>query len=180
MGHPVLRRVAAEVPDPTAPDIRRLIDDMIETLADSGGIGLAAPQVHVSLRVVLISVPAGRIGEAARPGDDPLPLTVLVNPVIEPLDPATEEGWEGCLSIPGFSGLVPRHARIRYSGWTPEGKRIEREAAGYHARVVQHECDHLDGVLYPMRMNDLGRFGFTEEIRKSLAAMQDVTTEGEE
>ncbi len=161
MGHPVLRARAAEVPDPTAPEIARLVRDMEETMADAGGVGLAAPQVHVPLRVVVFYVPAGR-SEDGRP----VPLTTLINPVIEPLDDSTADGWEGCLSVPGMTGLVPRFTRIRYRGVTPSGGEIDREASGFHARVVQHECDHLDGTLYPMRMRDLTTFGFVDDMKR--------------
>jgi peptide deformylase len=167
MGHPVLRRVADPVVDPTAPDIRRLVRDMLETLEDIGGVGLAAPQVHVSRRVVIFEVPAER---AARDGNgaalpEGVPMTVLVNPVIEPLAEEKALGWEACLSVPGLTGAVPRFTRIRYHGYGLQGERIEREAAGFHARVVQHECDHLDGILYPMRMADLTSLAFAEELR---------------
>ena len=167
MGHPVLRRVADPVVDPTAPDIRRLVRDMLETLDDIGGVGLAAPQVHVSRRVVIFEVPAER---AARDGNgeaqpEAVPMTVLVNPVIEPLDEEKALGWEACLSVPGLTGAVPRFIRIRYHGFGLQGERIEREASGFHARVVQHECDHLDGLLYPMRMTDLTSLAFAEELR---------------
>ena len=164
MGHPVLKLRAAEVEDPTAPDVRALVSDMLETLADIDGAGLAAPQVHVPRRIVLFRVPAERVTE--REDDEPLGLTALINPVIEPLSDEIERGWEGCLSIPGMMGEVPRHAEIRYSGLDLEGNAIERTAVGFHARVVQHECDHLDGLLYPMRMDDLGRFGYEAEMRR--------------
>ena len=161
MGHPVLRRVAAPVADPTAPEIRRLVADMEETLADIGGAGLAAPQVHASLRIVIFRVPAERV--TGRADDQPQDLTTLINPVIEPLDDIWELGWEGCLSVPGLRGAVPRHARIRYRGAALDGAPIDRVAEGFHARVVQHECDHLDGILYPQRMTDLALLVFTEE-----------------
>ena len=161
MGHPVLRGVAAEVPDPTAPEIRRLIADMLETLADIGGAGLAAPQVHVPLRVVLFHVPAERSSEAE--GDGAQPMTALINPAISPEGEERVIGWEGCLSVPGLRGAVPRWARIRYRGLGPRGERIDRVAGGFHARVVQHECDHLDGILYPQRMSDLSLLVFNEE-----------------
>ncbi|MDH3233498.1 MAG: peptide deformylase [Alphaproteobacteria bacterium] len=164
MGHPVLSLRAEEVADPTAPEIRTLVVDMLETLADIDGAGLAAPQVHVPKRVVLFRVPVERVSE--REDDQPMGLTVLVNPIIEPLGDEIERGWEGCLSVPGMMGEVPRHARIRYTGYDLEGLAISREASGFHARVVQHECDHLDGILYPMRMDDLTRFGFEAEIRR--------------
>ena len=161
MGHPVLRGIAAEVADPTAPEIRQLVADMLETLVDIGGAGLAAPQVHVPLRVVIFQVPAERTTDAE--GDVAQALTALVNPVIEPVGEERELGWEGCLSVPGLRGAVPRWTRIRYRGLTPRGERIEHIAAGFHARVVQHECDHLDGILYPQRMTDLRLLVFNEE-----------------
>ena len=161
MGHPVLRQRAAEVADPTAPEIRRLVGDMIETMEDADGAGLAAPQVHVPLRVVIFHVPPGR--DADEP--DPVPLTVLVNPVVEPLTEETETGWEGCLSVPGLIGGVPRFTRVRYRGVSPSGEAIERIAEGFHARVVQHECDHLDGMLYPQRMADLSLLMFRDQLR---------------
>ena len=161
MGHPVLRRVADPVADPTAPDVADLVRNMVETLEDIGGVGLAAPQVHVSRRVIIFKVPQERTTELA--GDGPLPMTALINPVIEPLDEQFNLGWEGCLSIPGLRGAVPRHTRIRYAGFGLDGQPIEREAVGFHARVVQHEVDHLDGVLYLERMADLSLLTFLEE-----------------
>lgn len=173
MGHPVLRRVAEPVADPAAPEVARLVADMLETMADADGIGLAAPQVHVSRRVVAFHVPRARAGAGpdAAPdhADGPVPLTVLINPLIEPLDDATEEGWEACLSVPGLTGPVRRYRRIRYLGVGLDGRPIERLAEGFHARVVQHECDHLDGILYPQRMTDLGRLAFVEEIRRTVS-----------
>jgi len=167
MGHPILRRVADPVVDPTAPEIRRLVRDMLETLEDIGGVGLAAPQVHVSKRVVIFEVPperAARDGNGEAPPEG-VPMTVLTNPVIEPLGEEKALGWEACLSVPGLTGAVPRFTRIRYHGFGLQGERIEREAGGFHARVVQHECDHLDGILYPMRMTDLTSLAFSEELR---------------
>lgn len=162
MGHPVLRRAAEPVPDPTAPEVARLVQDMIETLADVGGVGLAAPQVHVPWRVVIFHVPAVRADTGAV-----VPLTVLVNPRIVPLGDDTEAAYESCLSLPGLAGQVDRWKRIRYFGSGLDGAPIERDAEGFHARVLQHECDHLDGVLYPMRMRDMKTFGFAEEIRRA-------------
>ncbi len=167
MGHPVLRRRAEPVADPTDPEIRRLVLDMWETLADIGGAGLAAPQVHVPLRLVIFHVPALR---AEREGAEPVGPTTLINPEIEPLSEERVEGWEGCLSVPGLTGFVPRHAAIRYRALTLEGALIEREAAGFYARVVQHECDHLDGILYPMRMADLSKLMFVEEMERAYGA----------
>ncbi|MBI3497820.1 MAG: peptide deformylase [Proteobacteria bacterium] len=168
MGSPVLRARAADVPDPTHPDIARLVQDMTETMYAVGGAGIAAPQVHVSQRVVLYTVPASRSTGAEE--DQPQGLTAIVNPTIEPLGEETVLGWEGCLSVPGMRGVVPRFARVRYSGWLLTGERIERLASGWHARVVQHEFDHLDGILYPMRMTDMSLFGFTEELAQAAAA----------
>ncbi len=170
MGHPMLAQPAAPVEDPTAPEIRHLVADMIETMADAPGIGLAAPQVHVPLRVVVFRVPAERDED---PDAEDVPLTALVNPEIEPLGEEMESAIESCLSLPGMAGMVPRHARIRYRATTPEGVALERVAEGYHARVVQHECDHLDGILYPMRMTDLSTFGYVEEMRRAVAAGAD-------
>ncbi len=164
MGHPVLRRPADAVPDPTAPAVRRLVADMLETMEDAPGTGLAAPQVHVPLRVVLFKVTAERSLREDGQGNAEVPLTVLINPVIEPLGDDMTMGWEGCLSVPGLMGRVPRHRAIRYSADTPDGQRLEREAEGFHARVVQHECDHLDGILYPQRMTNLADLIFTSEM----------------
>ncbi len=162
MGHPVLKRRADEVADPTAPAVRRLVEDMVETMEDAGGAGLAAPQVHVPLRVVVFHVPPDRSGEA-------VPLTVLVNPVVEILTEERSLGFEGCLSVPGFVGAVPRATRVRYRATGLDGAPIAREAEGFHARVVQHECDHLDGILYPQRMTDMGHFGYVDEVKRALA-----------
>lgn len=162
MGHPVLARPALPVADPAEPEIQRLIDDMIETMVDAGGAGLAAPQVHVPLRLVIFHAPA------LRNDGEGVPLTILVNPRVEPLGDDTHLGYEGCLSVPGMTGEVPRWRRVRYAGRGRHGEAVEREAEGFHARVVQHECDHLDGVLYPMRMRSLARFGFVDEVRKAL------------
>jgi peptide deformylase len=166
MGHPVLVRPAQAIDDPSAESIERLIADMVETMVDAEGIGLAAPQVHCSRRLIVF-VDASDRDEV--PGRRPV---VLINPEIEPLDATLEPGWEGCLSIPGLRGLVPRHARIGYRGLTPRGRIIEREAQGLHARVIQHEVDHLDGVLYPMRMPDLRQLTFETEL-KHFAAQAD-------
>ena len=167
MGHPVLRLSAAPVDDPGAPEIQRLIADIGETLDDAGGIGLAATQVYAPWRVVIFEVPDDRLddGEADGEGGAPVPRTVLINPVIEPLSDDVAVGWEGCLSVPGMRGAVPRFTRIRYSGVNESGEPISREASGFHARVVQHECDHLDGILYPMRMTDMSTQHFVSEVR---------------
>ncbi len=172
MGHPVLRRRADEVSDPTAPEIRRLVGDMIDTLKDAEGAGLAAPQVHVPLRVVIFHVPQHRA--SGGPDDAPTGLTVLINPVIEPIAEERQVGWEACLSVPGLMGAVPRFTHIRYRGIGLDGQPFERDASGFHARVVQHECDHLDGVLYPMRMTDLAMLGFVEDMQRAFAEAKDV------
>ncbi len=158
MGHPVLLRVADPVPDPTAPEIRRLVADMAETMADANGIGLAAPQVHVPLRLFVHRTPAG--------------VAALVNPVLEPLGEEVESAWEGCLSIPGLRGCVARPKRIRWRGQDLEGRAVEGEAEGMAARVMMHETDHLDGILYLMRMEDLSLLGFTEELARAAAAAE--------
>jgi peptide deformylase len=157
MGDPRLLRVAKPVTAFDTPELRALVDDMFETMHAANGAGLAAPQIGVDLALVIFG-----FGRNARyPEAPPVPETVLINPQIEPLSDAEEEGWEGCLSVPGLRAVVPRFARIRYTGFDPQGRRIEREADGFHARVVQHECDHLIGKLYPMRVRDFSRFGFT-------------------
>ena len=163
MGHPVLRRVAEPVTRFDTPGLHALVEDLWDTMHASGGIGIAAPQIAVAKRVVVFGL-GGRddtsgCGEVAR--IDP---TVLVNPVIEPLAETMAEGWEACLSVPGLRGIVPRYTRIRYTGFDAFGNRIEREVEDYHARVVQHECDHLDGMLYPSRIRDMSTFGFDEEL----------------
>ncbi|MGE5442909.1 MAG: peptide deformylase [Bacteroidota bacterium] len=177
MGHPVLRRPAEPVADPGAPAIARLIADMAETMADAPGVGLAAPQVHVPLRVVVFYVPKRRAGDPSAPEGaptGPVPLTALINPTIEPLAEEMEDDWEACLSVPGMTGLVPRFRRIRYGGFAPGGQRIDRLAEGFHARVVQHECDHLEGVLYLERMADLATLGFVEEVQRATAPAEEV------
>ena len=164
MGHPVLRATAAPVDDPTAPWVRRLVQDMVETMEDAGGTGIAAPQVHQSHRIVIFRVPDERLTEM--PGDVAQDLTVLVNPIVESLGQEWALGWEGCLSVPGLRGVVPRHLRVRYQGTTLDGEVIEREVEGFHGRVVQHECDHLDGILYPQRMTDHRLLVFVEEMQR--------------
>src|SRR5262245_45671155 len=151
MGDPRLLRVAQPVRDFDTPELHALVADMFETMAAARGAGLAAPQIGVDLQLVIFG-----FERIERYPDAPaVPPTVLVNPLVTPLPGDLVEGWEGCLSVPGLRGVVPRHARIRYRGWDPKGNVIEREVDGFHARVVQHECDHLIGRLYPTRMTDL-------------------------
>lgn len=158
MGDPRLLVPAEPVREFATPTLRALITDLSETMAAAGGVGLAAPQIGVGLQVVIF----GFDQSARYPEAEPVPRTVLLNPVVEPVDSEETDGWEGCLSLPGLRGLVPRWQRIRYRGSDPDGQPIDRCVSGFHARVVQHECDHLSGRLYPMRMHDLSRFGFTE------------------
>jgi len=158
MGDARLLRVAKPVERFDTPALHALVDDMLDTMRHLSGAGLAAPQIGVDLRVVIFGVERN----PRYPDVDPVPLTVLCNPVITVLGDEMEEGWEGCLSVPGLRGVVPRYQRLRYAGFGVSGEAIEREASGFHARVVQHECDHLDGVLYPMRVRDFRRFGFTD------------------
>ncbi len=170
MGDPRLLRVAQAVTAFDTTELHQLIADMDETMLAANGAGLAAPQIGVDLQVVIFGT--GRPNP--RYPDAPIvPRTVLINPVITPLDAEEEEGWEGCLSVPGLRGVVPRWRRIRYQGFDPFGRPIEREAEGFHARVVQHECDHLMGVLYPMRVRDFTRFGFSEVLFPGLDASAD-------
>ncbi|MFG6433157.1 peptide deformylase [Roseateles sp. LYH14W] len=156
MGDPRLLRVAQPVTEFGTPELKALIADMFETMAAVNGAGLAAPQIGVDLRLVIF----GYATNVRYPDAPPVPPTVLINPVIEVLDGGRSEGWEGCLSVPGLRGVVARDERIRYTGFDADGAAIARIADGFHARVVQHECDHLDGILYPMRVTDFTRFGF--------------------
>jgi len=158
MGDPRLLERAQEVAMPANDDLRALLDDMRDTMHAENGAGLAAPQIGVGLRVVIF----GFDRNERYPDAEAVPYTELVNPVWTPLGDEMEEGWEGCLSVPGLRGVVPRYARLHYRGLSPGGEVIEREVEGLHARVVQHECDHLDGILYPMRVRDFRRFGFTD------------------
>ena len=165
MGDPRLLARSDEVEDVRAPEIQALLADMRDTMRAQNGAGLAAPQIGVGLRVVIFGVERN----PRYPEVEPVPYTELINPVLTDLSSEMEEGWEGCLSVPGLRGVVPRHVRLRYKGFDPQGNVIEREAEGFHARVVQHECDHLDGILYPMRVRDFTRFGFTDILFPGLA-----------
>jgi peptide deformylase len=165
MGHPVLLRQADPVADPGAPEIRRLVADMMETMEDAPGVGLAAPQVFQSLRIFVFRVPGDRT--ATDPTDSPIGNSVLINPELELIGDDRVLGWEGCLSIPGMRAAVPRARAVRYRGVDCDGNVVTRTVSGFHARVVQHEYDHLDGILYTMRVNDFGLFGFNEELDKA-------------
>ena len=161
MGDPRLLRTAQPVQSFDTPELHQLVADMEETMAAANGAGLAAPQIGVDLQVVIFGTGAPN----PRYPDAPIvPRTVLINPVITPLGDEEQEDWEGCLSVPGLRAVVPRWRRIRYQGFAPDGCRVDREVEGFHARVVQHECDHLAGTLYPMRVRDFSRFGFTEVV----------------
>jgi peptide deformylase len=158
MGDPRLWQRAQPVERFGTPDLAALLQDMRDTMAAKDGAGLAAPQIGVPLSVVIFGVERN----PRYPDAEPVPYTELVNPLLTPLADEMDEDWEGCLSVPGLRGVVPRYTRLRYEGFDPGGQPIRREASGFHARVVQHECDHLLGVLYPMRMRDLSRFGYTD------------------
>jgi peptide deformylase len=160
MGDPRLLERASPVTEFESPALRALLQDMRDTMASLDGAGLAAPQIGVGLRVVIFGVSAN----PRYPDVESVPDTVLINPVITPLSEAMEDGWEGCLSVPGLRGWVPRYSRINYRGKDAQGRTFERSVEGFHARVVQHECDHLDGILYPMRVRDFSRFGFIDAL----------------
>lgn len=170
MGDPRLLRLAQPVQAFGTPELRALVSDMQDTMAAAKGAGLAAPQIGVDLQVVIFGSDAAN---PRYPDAPPVPRTVLVNPIITPLGNEEEDGWEGCLSVPGLRAVVPRWRRIRYTGYDAQGRHIDREAEGFHARVVQHECDHLVGKLYPMRVRDFTKFGFTEVLFPGLDAGDD-------
>ncbi|WP_275983211.1 peptide deformylase [Propionivibrio soli] len=169
MGDPRLWDIAQPVKSFDTPELRALLADMEETMRALDGVGLAAPQIGVGLRVVVF----GFETNPRYPDEEGIPYTVLVNPVLEPLSEAIEEGWEGCLSVPGLRGLVPRWRDLRYSGFDARGGAIDRTVTGFHARVVQHECDHLDGVLYPLRIKDLRSFGFSDVLNGNDAGREE-------
>ena len=160
MGDPLLFAQAAPVTAFDTPELHALLQDMDDTMRSKNGAGIAAPQIGVSLQVVIFGVGAN----PRYPDAEEVPYTVLINPVLEPVGTQMEEGWEGCLSVPGMRGVVPRYKRLRYGGFDENGRPFEREASDFHARVVQHEVDHLDGILYPMRIRDLAQFGFNEAL----------------
>jgi len=160
MGNSLLLQRAEEISEFNTTELHGLIQDMLDTMQAEDGAGLAAPQIGISLRLVIF----GFDENPRYPDVASVPKTILINPVITPLDEDIEEAWEGCLSLPGLRGLVPRYRHIKYSGFDVQGRKFEIEASDFHARVVQHECDHLDGILYPQRMKDLKQFSYTDEL----------------
>ncbi len=182
MGHYILNQRADEVADPTVPDVARLVAAMVETMEDADGTGLAAPQVHMPWRIVVYKVIAERaraeIGAEANDWDDEgaasreVPTTAMINPVVEPLGEDTNMGFEACLSVPDMVGPVRRFNKVRVTYQTLDGETVECEAESFHARVIQHECDHLDGILYPMRIEDMSQFGYVDELRKRTGAAE--------
>ena len=184
MGHPILRARATDVPDPTAPEVARLVDAMIETMEDADGTGLAAPQVHMPWRIVVYKVEADRAADEDDEGDEGeaggVPLTVLVNPVITPVGEDTNMGFEACLSVPGMAGPVRRFNQVHVTYQTLAGDDVALDAEGFHARVIQHECDHLDGILYPSRIEDMSQFGFVEELSRGQGETPDTTDQSDE
>jgi len=169
MGHPLLRQVAAPVQDLGGAQLQALVADMDDTMRALGGAGIAAPQIGVSLRVIIFELK----DNPRYPQLPPVPYTVLVNPVLMPLGEEQQEGWEGCLSVPGLIGLVPRHRRLRYRGFALDGTPVDRTVEGFHARLVQHEVDHLDGILFPERIRDLRSFGFEDALAGQMTPMPD-------
>jgi len=169
MGHPLLRQVAAPVQDLGGAQLQALVADMDDTMRALGGAGIAAPQIGVSLRVIIFELK----DNPRYPQLPPVPYTVLVNPVLMSLGEEQEEGWEGCLSVPGLRGLVPRHRRLRYRGFALDGTPVDRTVEGFHARLVQHEVDHLDGILFPERIRDLRSFGFEDALAGQMTPMPD-------
>ncbi len=164
MGDPRLLRQSKPITEFGTPELQALIDDMFETMAAADGAGLAAPQIGVPLQVVIF----GFEKNTRYPEAFDVPRTILINPVIRPIGEEIEEAWEGCLSVPGMRGVVPRWAKVHYEGFDQYGQKVESDATGFHARVVQHECDHLKGILYPMRMNDLSLFGFIDAMEAAV------------
>jgi peptide deformylase len=160
MGDPRLLEVSLPVAQFGTPELASLLDDMQDTMRNLNGAGLAAPQIGVGARVVIF----GFDENTRYPDEDGVPFTVLINPILTPIGESQEEGWEGCLSVPGMRGLVPRYRELRYTGLDAQGNPIDRTVQGFHARVVQHEVDHLDGILYPRRIRDLTQFGFSEAL----------------
>ncbi len=171
MGTPSLIEPSSPLPKKLfgSPELQQLLADMKETMIAASGAGLAAPQIGENVRVVMFELQ----NNTRYPDEESIPFTILINPKLTPFDDEVEDGWEGCLSVPGMRGVVPRATKLRYTGFDENGGKIDRTVSGFHARVVQHECDHLDGVLYPMRMTDMSQFGFTEVLFPELAGRDD-------
>lgn len=169
MGDPVLLQKAAPVQHFDTPELHALVRDMEDTMRYMDGAGLAAPQIGVSQRVIIFGVDKN----PRYPDAEEVPYTVIINPVLTPIGEQMGDGWEGCLSVPGMRGVVPRYARLHYAGFDQYGKPVDRMVSGFHARVVQHECDHLDGILYPMRIRDLAQFGFTDVLFPGMEMQDD-------
>ena len=167
MGDPVLRRIAEPVADPTDPAVRQLAESMIQTMIEAPGVGLAAPQVGESIRLIVMRIAADR---AAAAETEAQRVMALINPEVEPVGDETELGWEGCLSAPPLRGMVPRNSRIKFRGFLLDGQRIEGEASGFQARIILHECDHLDGIVYLDRMTDLTTLGYEDELQAAARA----------
>jgi peptide deformylase len=163
MGNAELATPSLIVTDFATERLRALIQDMRDTMEEEGGVGIAAPQIGYNSRIILF----GFEKSERYPGEKPIPFTILINPGIKPLTEEMVDGWEGCLSVPGLRGLVPRYTKISYEGFDMEGNSIQRVAENFHARVLQHECDHLDGILYPQRIKDMRYFGFEDELKRS-------------
>ncbi len=163
LGDPRLFQPASEIDEFNHPELDALIEDMFDTMTAEEGVGLAAPQIGVGLRVVIF----GFENNSRYPDNDAIPKTILINPQITPLSEEKENGWEGCLSVPGMRGVVSRYTHVRYTGFDATGESIDVTATGFHARVVQHECDHIDGIIYTQRLSDSQKFGFTEELLES-------------
>lgn len=180
MGNPILRLPAEPLTPPFGDEVYQLVEDMRESLEAVGGVGLAAPQIGISKSLVIFEVPAERVEMEEGDMAESVPSTVLINPKIEPLSDEIELGWEGCLSVPGMRGLVPRHTHIRYSGLGLNGKDISVEARGFHARVVQHECDHLFGILYPERMTDMRYLMYESEVQAFMEDLREKSEPAEE
>lgn len=177
MGNPILQTIATEILDPTSLKIRDLVETMNDSMVDAGGVGLAAPQIGVGLRLVIYAVPAERLRAEDEIEQEGVPSTILVNPIIKPVGETMVLGWEGCLSVPGLRGLVPRYTKIKYSALNIEGEKISGVATGFHARVIQHECDHLDGILYPERMTNLKYLVYESEMQAFLETYTSPATD---
>lgn len=173
LGDPRLFEVSKKVTEFNTPELDTLIEDMFDTMLAADGAGLAAPQIGIALRVAIF----GFEKNSRYPDSEPVPKTILINPTVTPLSETQEDDWEGCLSVPGMRGMVSRYKNIRYTGYNTSGSAVDVEASGFHARVVQHECDHLDGIIYTQRLSDPQKFGFTEQLLASGQLCSDICSE---